>query len=200
MEEFKNEGIYAIVNTITNELYVGASTNIGTRKQKHFSLLKHGKHQNSKLQESVTKYGIENFVLKVLEYTTSLSKREQYYVDLLCPSLNITTEVINNTPSEESKRKMSITRLRLHKEGLININCAKAIVAIDLWTGTKREFPTVKATYTQLGLARTSVQRVLNGTFEQTNDYKFYTKQRYEDLIKLGELLEKPEQVNQQPS
>ena len=92
---FKNEGVYAIINLINNKMYIGGSMNLGNRKTKHFSLLNNNKHPNHLLQSAVNEFGIENFKFGILEYCTeSLIEKEQYFVDKLNPSYNITKDVI----------------------------------------------------------------------------------------------------------
>ncbi len=60
-------GIYWIKNTITNQVYIGQSTNLKKREKSHFNALKGGYHENSKLQRSYDKYGEENFSFNILE-------------------------------------------------------------------------------------------------------------------------------------
>lgn len=198
MIDFKNKGVYAIVNLVTGEMYIGSSTNIGSRRDKHFSLLRHNKHDNCRLQKSVKDFGIEAFELFILEFTEELIQREQFFVNLYLPYFNITTDVINNTPSEYSKKKMSETRLQLYKNGL-KPNCSKAVVGINTFTGEVVEYETIKEAYTKNHIDRSAMQRALRGIYQQMKGYKWYYKQKY-DLIKSGELLETPEEDNQQPS
>jgi hypothetical protein len=199
MVDFQNKGVYAIKNVITGQMYIGSSTNIGGRRDKHFSLLKHGKHQNSRLQGSAIIHGMKAFKLFILEFTEDLVVREQFFVNLYKPEFNITTDVINNTPSEASKKKMSETRLRLYQEGL-KPNCAKAVIGVHIATGEIVEYESIRKACTAHSIDKSAVQRVLRGIYQQMKGYKWYFKQQYTDLVKLGELLEKPGEVNQQPS
>jgi hypothetical protein len=43
-------GIYQIKNLITNEIYIGSSKHLASRKAGHFCRLRKGKHQNPILQ------------------------------------------------------------------------------------------------------------------------------------------------------
>lgn len=54
-------GIYKIVNTVTNQCYVGQSQKAKKRLKEHFRLLKLNKHTNQKLQNSYNKHGASNF-------------------------------------------------------------------------------------------------------------------------------------------
>ena len=79
----KQSGIYSIINTINDKVYVGKSTNLYQRKYQHFTLLKSGKHTNEYLQSSVNKYGVENFYYNVIEICNEdvLGEREYYWID-----------------------------------------------------------------------------------------------------------------------
>jgi group I intron endonuclease len=54
-------GIYRIVNTVTNQCYVGQSQRVRKRIADHFNLLRKGKHPNGHLQNSFNKYGESAF-------------------------------------------------------------------------------------------------------------------------------------------
>ena len=66
--------IYQIINQITNEKYVGQTTNFSRRKQNHLSALKNNNHPNPKLQNAWNKYGEQNFIWKVDKF--DLTKQE----------------------------------------------------------------------------------------------------------------------------
>ena len=74
-------GIYVITNKENNLKYIGSSTDIGRRLQKHFSLLRHNEHPNKKLQEDYIKFkGIEVFNWECIEITdTNLLNKEREY-------------------------------------------------------------------------------------------------------------------------
>ena len=59
-------GIYKITNTKNNKVYIGQSTNLKKRLNDHKSSLIRGQHRNYFLQNSVNKYGIENFKFEIL--------------------------------------------------------------------------------------------------------------------------------------
>lgn len=79
----KQSGIYSIINTINDKVYVGKSKNLYQRKYQHFVQLKSGKHPNEHLQSSVNKYGVENFYYNVIEFCNEdvLGEREYYWID-----------------------------------------------------------------------------------------------------------------------
>ena len=60
-------GIYKIINVVNNKFYVGSAVNFSRRKARHFSELRHNKHNNRWLQASWNKYGESAFVFAVVE-------------------------------------------------------------------------------------------------------------------------------------
>lgn len=81
-----NTGVYTITNLINQKIYVG-STSLGFREREinHFSDLRRNKHPNTYLQNSVIKYGIENFKFEVLEECLPefCISCEQYWINML---------------------------------------------------------------------------------------------------------------------
>ena len=57
-------GIYQIQNLVTEQSYVGQSTNIKFRLRSHLSALRRNAHDNPHLQRAWNKYGSDAFVLK----------------------------------------------------------------------------------------------------------------------------------------
>lgn len=80
----KKIGIYKIVNSINNKLYIGSSNDIKSRISSHKNKLKKGKHHSIKLQRAVNKYGICSFVFEIIEECNidELLTKEQYYINL----------------------------------------------------------------------------------------------------------------------
>jgi hypothetical protein len=87
-------GIYKILNIVTGKFYIGSSSNISRRWNRHDNDFKNG--ENSKyLQKSWEKYGENNFTKEIVEILTKydeetkksfdrrLKEREQYYLDTL---------------------------------------------------------------------------------------------------------------------
>lgn len=63
-------GIYCIRSVSKNKCYIGKSVNVLSRKARHFSELRHGKHTNKKLQRYFSKYGESDFEWILLEEIT----------------------------------------------------------------------------------------------------------------------------------
>lgn len=129
----KKTGIYKIVNLITEKVYVGSAVDIDKRWYNHKRLLSNNKNKLPKLQNSVNKHGIDNFIFEIVEECTKdiLIEREQYWIDYFdsykngynsrpIANSNLGTvfskehrEKISNSHkgkivSEESKKKMSV--------------------------------------------------------------------------------------------
>lgn len=117
----KKSGIYCITNNINNKIYIGSSVNIYHRLKRHYSELKRGVHTNKYLQNSYLKYGFSNFSVSIIKETLveNLLILEQYYIDTLKPDYNITTKVIRNTLSLESRLKISATLKKQKRLGIL---------------------------------------------------------------------------------
>lgn len=114
-------GIYCITNTNNNKQYIGSSKNIYHRLKRHQSELKRGIHSNKHLLNSYVKHGEKVFSVSILKEVNEdfLAITEQYYIDSLKPAYNITSEVIRNTPSKESRKKISETLKKQKAMGIL---------------------------------------------------------------------------------
>lgn len=110
-------GIYKIINTINQKIYIGSSVNIKARFAFHISGLKLNKHPSKHLQNACNKYGIDNFIFEILEICEKdkLEEREQFWIDFTnCCDRKIgynTRKIANSNIgvkcSEEAKIKIS---------------------------------------------------------------------------------------------
>src|ERR1700723_3186711 len=78
-------GVYAIVNLVTDKIYIGSALVIRARLFAHRSILRRGVHDNSYLQRAWNKFPEKFWLFKVVEVCIPkrLMKREQYYLDTL---------------------------------------------------------------------------------------------------------------------
>lgn len=76
-------GIYKIICSGNNKVYIGQSTNIHRRYKSHITDLKANKHHNPKLQYAFNKYGEDSFRFEIIELCDKslLDERENYYID-----------------------------------------------------------------------------------------------------------------------
>lgn len=155
-------GIYSIENVINKKCYVGSSTHILLRFDQHKTLLRHQKHNNLYLQNAWNKYGESNFRFEILEKCSDalLLIAEQSWVDIL-GDYNITKEVIRNTPSAESKRKMSETRTAKIASGEIAKNNTKKIKKYDLQGNFIKEYETITLASIENNISSDQIRRVL---------------------------------------
>lgn len=125
-------GIYAIVNKVNGNRYIGSSWNIKYRWDKHLYLLRKGKHHSKHLQHAWLVYGESAFDFIVLEECDifNLISMEQKYIDAQSPVYNVcvtagsrlgvghtekTKEKLRQANlgkkySDETKRKQSLVR------------------------------------------------------------------------------------------
>lgn len=117
----KRVGIYIIKNIVNNKIYIGSSARcIRERICIHKRRLKNQIHENSYLQNSYNKYGIEAFTFNILELCEKdkCIEREQYYLDLyqsyrrdIGYNININANsTLGMKLSDEHKKKISILK------------------------------------------------------------------------------------------
>jgi group I intron endonuclease len=79
----KTVGIYCIINTKNNKIYIGSTKNILKRLNTHFNSLKKNKHRNYYLQKEFNKYKkyFGSMILEKISNLKFLISREQYWID-----------------------------------------------------------------------------------------------------------------------
>lgn len=102
-----NSGIYKITNIITNQHYIGSSSNLKDRLKDHQWRLSNNKHENKRLKNSCKKYGYENFKFEVLatcplEYLINM---EQWFLDTTKPYYNIRKVAERNSGVKHTKKE-----------------------------------------------------------------------------------------------
>lgn len=122
-KDINSPGVYKIVNLINNSCYIGSSINLRLRKNQHSNMLRKNKHSNQKLQNSVNKYGFDNFVFCILENCNKSEVRfiEQKYLDSEKPTLNISSKVdplICEKVIEERSKKARVKYFLISPEGI----------------------------------------------------------------------------------
>lgn len=81
-------GVYKITNKITCDFYIGSSKNIKQRWAGHKCVSVWKRHPNSGLYKDMVQYSLDNFIFEIIEETTELRNREQYWIDKLNPTYN----------------------------------------------------------------------------------------------------------------
>lgn len=118
-------GIYLIVNLENGKRYVGSSREIYGRLHDHLCNLKKNVAHNAHLQAAWNKYGENSFIWSILEYCDENIRfeREQYYINVIKPEYNLTTNVVANfghSPTQECRNKISETLKRRYATGEIH--------------------------------------------------------------------------------
>lgn len=127
-------GVYKIVCSANNFLYIGSAKNSSIRWRDHLYNLKKNKHHCRHLQNAYNKYGKEFFTLEPLETCSKnqLEEREQYHMkqyprkilfnsSLIAGRIELTPEIIKRI-SETQTQRMSNPKVRKH---LSEINSGK---------------------------------------------------------------------------
>ena len=86
-------GIYRWINKINGKSYVGSSINLTIRFNVYFNKnrLEVGSGHRMAIYQAISKYGLDNFTLEILEYCSKdiTIEREQFYLDKLKPEYNL---------------------------------------------------------------------------------------------------------------
>jgi len=108
--------IYAIVNNVTRDMYVGSAVAVNRRWNAHLCNLRKGTHHCKHLQNAHIKYGELAFDWEIVQFVDDKSKlieREQFWIDFFKPVYNkrkIADSCLGLKRSEESRLKMSIAQ------------------------------------------------------------------------------------------
>jgi len=170
----KSIGIYCIKNTFNNKCYIGSSKNIKNRLLKHRSLLRNNKHENSYLQSAWNKYFEENFICFLLELSSieNLAIVEQKWINLF-GDYNLKKDVIRLTVTDESRKKMSETRLIRIKSGKIKSYSEKKIKKYDLKGNFIIEYNSVTKASDQCNISTCQITRVLKGKHRTAGGFQW---------------------------
>lgn len=81
--------IYQITNLVNYKTYIGKTTK--TIEERFTRHCYNSKTQNTYLYRAMRKYGINNFIIEVLEETNDINEREIYWIKILQPDYNMTS-------------------------------------------------------------------------------------------------------------
>jgi group I intron endonuclease len=125
-------GIYKILNTLNNKIYIGSALDFRKRWNSHRHGLLKNVHDNQRLQKAVNKYGLDNFQFEVIEECEpeKCIEREQYYIDTLKPEYNLCLIAGNTFGKKHSfetrlKISQSLTGKKLSEAHKRNITLAQ---------------------------------------------------------------------------
>lgn len=159
-------GIYKIVNKVNGKVYIGSTTNFGIRKTKHFCDLKANRHDNSRLQRSFNKHGIQSFEFEIIITCPpdKLLQIEQICINSYNPEYNLLPQAYTTygyKHTEESKQRMRDLRKGTKPSPNASINSAKStskrIYQYDLSHNLIREWSSTKEAARNLGYTATNI-------------------------------------------
>ena len=185
---FKGCGIYCIENMINNKKYVGSSKNVYQRLHKHRNQLMHSKHDNSYLQASVDKYGLDNFECYVLEESTieNMFIREQEYIDSGNYIYNLNKKANGMILSEESRKKISESLKRGYRENLIYPTKTRKISVFDKEGCLIGHFNSIIECSKSINISANQIRKVLSHEQYHTHTYRFLYFDGTEKISKLN--------------
>lgn len=127
----KVKGVYQIRCLINNKIYIGSTSKLNKRFNKHKRNLINNRHHSIALQNAFNKYGIDKFEFSILEECDDLDKLqelEQFYLDYYQSydrdkGYNILKDAYRGARgfkhSEETKRKISQSAKNMWKNPVI---------------------------------------------------------------------------------
>ncbi|AGE58546.1 GIY-YIG catalytic domain-containing endonuclease [Paramecium bursaria Chlorella virus NY2B] len=150
--------LYALTNLITNETYFGITNNFKQRMTTHFWSSK--QENNTKLYNSIRKYGWENFEKEIVATSkcrTEILQLEEYYVD----EFDTINNGLNTRPGGE--------------EALYGADAWNAIKvrSYHIPTGEERLFECISEASQELEIPACSISGVANGQRIYTGEYMF---------------------------
>ena len=131
MTDLKKTGIYRIINTSNNYIYIGSASGkfgIHQRFQDHKKNLRKKSHHNIYLQRSWDKHGEDMFRFEIVEFChkSECIEREQFFIDTLSPEYNI-CKVAGNTLGLNCEDFMSPQAIK-NKRAKQSLNISKALI------------------------------------------------------------------------
>lgn len=138
--------IYKILCVSTNKFYIGSTNSYNKRFREHKRNLIRKIHSNSKLQNAWNKYKQENFKFIILEQLDCTKeeklKKEQEYIDNLCPYYNIAKTATCPMQGRKHKFKAKQIMSKTHKDNKYRLGQKASEYTKDLQRlqryGTKR--------------------------------------------------------------
>lgn len=179
-KESIKSGIYQILNTVNNKIYIGSTSNFITRKSRHFIDLRRQQHKNAHLQSSYNKYGEHVFEFTVLEYCEPRDCLviEQQYLDIIFNSEYFDQSMRYNVHStagsslgfkhtDETRKRMSVSRKGRvltddHRRNLSK-SASRSVYQLDITTGEViAEYSSAKEASEALRISRPHITSVCN--------------------------------------
>ena len=115
-------GVYCLVNLLNGHIYIGSSSNLGTRLRNYLnnSFLNQSKNANMPITKALLKYGQHNFAVLIVEYATTdtVNVRETDWITILLPYYNVLKQGYSSLGykhTEETKKMLTeLAKNRVH--------------------------------------------------------------------------------------
>ena len=195
--------IYKIENTVTGDFYIGSSSIYKQRKAWHQSALRHNRHTNQYLQNVWNKYGEDSFQFIILEECEENQyNREFYWIDELNPKYNLNRYAKGTSYWKgKSRPKETIDKISKSLKGNSCRYGTSKYGAIRRISDNKifNHIGEVADAYPHIKRNQVN-SKVIRSCKKGGRGIGEYWEFVLQDQIKSSELLENPEEDNQQPS
>jgi len=138
--------IYAITNKVSENRYIGSTTDFDHRIKQHFAKLRYGVHCNPHLQAAFIKYGKEAFDATVVEECAEKVRinREQHHIDVQ-GSNGYNLAPAGTPPSRKGHKHSKETRAKISAANTGHKHSEKTKAKIALASGSRRHSEETKA-------------------------------------------------------
>lgn len=127
--------IYKITNKINQKIYIGKTEfSVEKRWKQHCSDAFKSENQNRPLYAAIKKYGIDNFLIEVIEETNQANEREIYWIEYFQSFKNgynatkggdgkkyIDYDLVIATYKELKSQKLTAEKLNIHPDSVYKI-------------------------------------------------------------------------------
>lgn len=205
-------GVYTITNLVNGKIYVGYATSFYFRESNHFCLLKYDKHYNTHLQNSINKYGIENFKFEILVECEEqfLASEEHYWATILNThdrkfgyNIEPTNPYKKIRLSEETKTKISIgnkgKKISNKTRKRIAIANEKPVVVLNLKSKYLYTYKSIKNCSNKLHISESKISIKIKSKRSYRN-YIILLKKDYDKHINYDYIVERKKRDNNSKS
>jgi hypothetical protein len=162
-------GIYLVRNTITNQIYIGASTNILRRWKTYI-----GGWEKNRLAKSIKQFGVENHEFRMLKL---------FDVNLMELPKKQRLQILEKAETD------FILHFRKLGHSLLNINnggrgkSAMSVVRTDMDGNYIDAWPSTMAATKALGLNNGCLNQCLRGLRKHVQGFRFFTPDGYNEMF-----------------
>jgi len=177
-------GIYVILNTKTNDFYIGSTKNFHKRKLAHLFKLRTNQRTSKKLKSAYDMAGEVNFWFLVIQSVPNeqmLADVEQFWIELLKPSYNTNKKITRLQHTEEGRRKIG-EHARVHNA----LKGWKAVLQYDKAGNFIKEWPSIQHVERELGINNSHISQNCRGskTYKSAGGFVWkYKPQLNESII-----------------